>query len=333
MLKKWLSIAFKITVSVGLIWSLLADDKMDIAKAWNSVLEASPLMIILALAVFIFQIGLANMRWLAALAAIGSPLSFINSIRIYYIGIFFNQTLPSSVGGDAIRIYKAYRSGLTMSAAINGVFLERVATVLALVIVMAATQPIIQSRIEPGQSAWILPTIAILAAGGVGGLGLLMVLDRLPRSLSHWRLVRGLAVMAADTRRAFLSPRKTAAMLGWSLLGHINVSFGVFLLAVSLGINVTLVDCMALIPPVLLITTIPISIAGWGVREKAMVVAFGLIGVPGEEALVLSLLFGFVTLAVSLPGGAIWLATRDAKETAALKNEAPSTSSNGSPSA
>ena len=60
--------------------------------------------------------------------------------------------------------------------------------------------------------------------------------------------------------------------------------------------------------------TLPISIAGWGVRETAMVAFFGLIGVPAEGAVVLSILFGLVGIVVSLPGGAIWLATRDKGE-------------------
>jgi hypothetical protein len=61
--------------------------------------------------------------------------------------------------------------------------------------------------------------------------------------------------------------------------------------------------------------TLPISIAGWGVRETAMVGLFGLIGVPGEGALVLAVLFGLVGIAAALPGGVLWLASRDRGET------------------
>jgi uncharacterized membrane protein YbhN (UPF0104 family) len=61
--------------------------------------------------------------------------------------------------------------------------------------------------------------------------------------------------------------------------------------------------------------TLPISIAGWGVRETAMVGLFGLIGVPNEGALVLSVLFGLIGIAVAIPGGVVWLASRDRGET------------------
>ena len=69
-----------------------------------------------------------------------------------------------------------------------------------------------------------------------------------------------------------------------------------------------------LIPPILLILTLPISIGGWGIREGAMIWAFALVGVTNEEALVLSVLFGFATLAITLPGGLIWLLTRESKD-------------------
>ena len=66
-------------------------------------------------------------------------------------------------------------------------------------------------------------------------------------------------------------------------------------------------------PPVLLVMTLPISIAGWGVREQAMVAAFALVGVPGEGALALSIMFGLMGLITGLPGGVVWLISSDKK--------------------
>ena len=82
-------------------------------------------------------------------------------------------------------------------------------------------------------------------------------------------------------------------------------------LALGLDLDVGLADCLVLIPPVLLITTLPISIAGWGVRELSMVAAFALIGVSDEGAVALSVLFGLVIAVMSLPGGLIWLLGED----------------------
>ena len=326
-LRRWGPIVVKFAVSAALITYVTRD--IDFALAWDRFLGIRPEMLALAFGVFFVQLVVADMRWLAALAAIGAFIPFVESLRIYYIGVFFNQALPSSVGGDAVRIYKAYRIGLPLGTAFNGVILERVGTVLALIMLVAATQPVFLSRVSPGAAEWIVPGLAVFAAAAVVGLGVLMVLDRLPRAIAHWRLVRALAAVAADTRKAFLSPRAATGILGWSLLAHMNITLGVFFLGVGLGIDVTWLDCMALIPVVILVTTIPISIAGWGVRELAMVQAFGLIGVPGDEATLLSLLFGFVALLASLPGGAIWLLSSDRRTAMSVEAPLGDSASNG----
>ena len=75
--------------------------------------------------------------------------------------------------------------------------------------------------------------------------------------------------------------------------------------ALSLG------SWMMIVPPVTLIQLVPVSLAGWGVREAALVVALGSFGVPAEAALAISVLVGLCLILVGLPGGLIWLADWD----------------------
>ena len=71
--------------------------------------------------------------------------------------------------------------------------------------------------------------------------------------------------------------------------------------------NLSFLYCLVLIPPVVLVSTIPISIAGWGVREAAMITLLALVGVAEADAFVLSVLFGLLTFGLSLPGGIVWI--------------------------
>jgi hypothetical protein len=215
------------------------------------------------------------------------------------------------VGGDAVRIYKAWRAGLTLGRAVNGVMLERVAAVVALVALVAATQPLFLPRVDDETARWILPFVALSVAGTVAGMAALLVLDRLPASLRGWRLVRGLARLGADARKVFLNPRAAGKVLGWGVAGHVNLTLGIYVLALGLKLEVTWVDCIVLFPSALLVTTLPISIAGWGVREGAMVALFALVGVPTDGALVLSILFGLLDALISLPGGVLWVLSGD----------------------
>ena len=71
--------------------------------------------------------------------------------------------------------------------------------------------------------------------------------------------------------------------------------------------NLSFLDCLVLIPPIVLVSTIPISIAGWGVREAVMITLLALVGVAEADAFVLSVLFGLLTFGLSLPGGIVWI--------------------------
>ena len=70
-------------------------------------------------------------------------------------------------------------------------------------------------------------------------------------------------------------------------------------------------QALLLVLPVLLIATVPLSIAGWGTRETAMVLAFGYAGLPESDGLIVSVLFGIATFAAGLPGGVIWIFDRN----------------------
>jgi len=74
--------------------------------------------------------------------------------------------------------------------------------------------------------------------------------------------------------------------------------------------EVSFTSMMVLVPPVLLISMLPISVAGWGVREGAMVVALNLVGAPAHQSLALSICFGLCLVAISLPGGVLWFISR-----------------------
>jgi len=307
--KKWIALALKILVSGGLIWLLLGT--IDLTTAWERILAADGYFLSAAVGTLVLQIVIIVSRWQAVLRAMDIHVPFVRSLEIMYIGQFFNQALPSSIGGDAVRIYKTYKQGIPLISSINSVMLDRVATVLGLVALVVIAAPFFMERVGQEDALWIIPAVSIVAGGGVAGLALLMVLDKVPSRFRRYKVIHGLAVLAADTRTVFLSPTNVFKVMFVSLVGHANIALATFLIAQSLGLIVTWVDCMVLMPPVLLLMTLPISIAGWGVREGAMVTAFALIGIPADGALVLSIMLGLIAILVSLPGGLVWLMSGD----------------------
>ena len=306
--KQILALAFKILVSAGLIvW--LFQSKVDFGAIQDRLLQVSPLWLGAGIAVFVLQILIGGARWKVVTDAIGARLQLGLAFRFFYIGAFFAQVL--SVGGDAVRVYKAYRAGLGLGPAFSGVFLERAGTILALLLIVVATQPVLIGRIEADMAGAMLFAVLAALAAGIAGLAFLLYLDRLPAALDRWRVVRGLRAVAGDTRRVFLVPGPLIRLMAWGILTHLNLTFAIFLLARGLVIELSWLDCLALVPPVILIATIPITIGGWGVREGAMIVLLGLIGVPENDAGALSILAGLVGIAAALPGGVLWLLGKD----------------------
>jgi hypothetical protein len=77
-----------------------------------------------------------------------------------------------------------------------------------------------------------------------------------------------------------------------------------------------------LIPPIMLITMMPISIAGWGVREATMMVAFGYAGLAQTDGTVVSILFGAVYFIVGAAGGLVWILSAEKAATVMEVSEA-----------
>ena len=108
------------------------------------------------------------------------------------------------------------------------------------------------------------------------------------------------------------------------------LSFGVHILSVATGWCAAMAvaapfkfgDAMLLVPPVLLISLVPVSIAGWGVREHALMTAFIYAGLPEGDGLLVSMLYGAAMFAVGVIGGVVWLLGSDRAAKRAAETEA-----------
>ena len=295
-------------ISIALVTFIISSVGID--RAVDHIINASPAWLLLAAFLVLLQVFICAFRWQTVLKIYGDPLEYSQVFRFFYIGSFFNQALPSSVGGDAIRSYRAYKEGMKLGSAVGSVFLDRIATVLALVILVSIAVPFVAGGMSGNVEALKLSVMVLLAIA-VGGTIFLMFLDRVPEKLNRFRWVSSLAEFSGDVRKVFLTPSIAGPLMFWAVLGHINLSIMVWVLSIGIGVEITLVDCLALFPLILLIQTLPISIAGWGVREGAMVKVFAMVGVPAGGALAISLLFGVAVAIMSLPGGWLWISSRE----------------------
>jgi hypothetical protein len=247
-------------------------------------------------------------RWQVILAAEGSSPRLGDLIKLLFVGLFFNQVLPTGVGGDVVRAWRCHRLGVPLGVAVRSVLIDRVSGYVIIVAIYVAGLPtLLQVMPEPSMRAGIL---AVLGVALLGLLALLLI-DFLPTRLMRLPGIAAVADLSRATRRLITDPRRCATMLGLSIL---MVGFAVLafkLVGNSLNIPLSFVTWLAIVPPVSLIQLAPVSLAGWGVREATMVVVLAGFGVPAAAALAISVLMGLVLILLGLPGGLIWLTDWD----------------------
>lgn len=299
----------KIVVSALLIWWLVSN--LNIERIVANMATADPWGLLLAVVLLGSLSAAQAFRWSLITRAIGKVLHFKDAFKNVLIGIFFNQILPSSIGGDAIRIWRTYRLGLGLIPAAHSVMLDRLTALLALVLMAGAGMPVIFSLLGDSPERWGVP---VLVAGGLFAFGALLLFDRVPGRFIAWRPLRAAAELSADARRVLLRPACTFPALAISVCMHTGVALTVYIIARSMGLSVNALDCVVLVPPVMLFSMIPISIAGWGIREGAMLTAFSFVGIGSDEAFALSVLFGLAIMVTGVPGGIIWLLSGSKRE-------------------
>jgi glycosyltransferase 2 family protein len=302
-MRRILLTTLKILVSAALLYFSLR--KINLAELASRINVSSLGWIGLAIAVTFLQILLGVLRWREISAECGAPLETKQAMRYNVIGTFFNQTLPSSIGGDAVRLWLVARNGAGWRAATYSIFVDRAIGLIALAVIIVATLPWSYNLItDPhGRSALLLVDLAALA----GGLGFL-VLGVLPWPwLKSWWATHHIHACAVIANRVIFSRDHGPKIAVYSVLVHVLAVVIAWCVVQSIAAPVMFGQIFQLVPPVMLITMLPISIAGWGVREATMGLAFGYAGLMANEGVNISLLIGAVSFLVGIFGGLVWI--------------------------
>jgi uncharacterized membrane protein YbhN (UPF0104 family) len=264
-----------------------------------AVLEVEAWAALLAVLLLLGQPALIGLRWLLLLRLQGSAIGPRAAVGITWFAVLANQTLPASVGGDAVRVLALLKRGEAVAVALGTVVVDRLLALVALALVMAACLP------------WLL-------AGTADRLGGLLTLGGVALCLSLVAARRGIPWLAAKlppgSRLALLlsrihpmlavldHPRVAFATLGLSLAVHVLSLAAFLVLARGLGVEAATMPLLAVGALLAFVQVVPISIGGWGPREAAAVVLLGALGITGDIALALSILLGLGYAAASLPG-------------------------------
>lgn len=308
-LARWL----RIGLGFGIIALLLT--QIDLEAALRAVLEARLELLVLGFAIVLASRLLAAVRWYLLLHGRHAAVTPFGVVRLMFVSDFVGYFMPGSIGVEVLRIYGLAKTTADPALSATSVVVERVVALLVLVVLVlvgAASRPsALPAEIAP--LAWLCLGLLVLAVLAIMARPTRRLALRLLPGDRLARIRRGLqSVFAAlDTYRS--RPGLIAASLLLALVFQLMRCASVTVGAAALGHPLPFTFIMVVYPVMLLISLLPITIAGLGVREAGYVYFLGLGGMPAEVALPLALIQRLFTVLGTLPG-AWWYVRRGLHE-------------------
>jgi uncharacterized membrane protein YbhN (UPF0104 family) len=253
-----------------------------------------------AVALFALCQVMSAIRWRRMAAALEFQRPVSQFISLYFIGTFFNMLLPTSVGGDVVRVWYLDNGSGRRLAAFMTVLLDRLSGLMVLLAMACLAVALSPVPLAP----WIPWSIGGMTAGALVTILLLPLLARWFR-LGELRVEQIKAALAL-LRRPALFLETTL----WSALVQAGNVLLVWLIGLALAAEIPGSFYWIMVPMVSLLTMLPISVNGMGVREQSTVLLLAPLGVGQPVALTLALLCFAAYAANSLLGGVVYLVGR-----------------------
>ncbi|HEX5475571.1 MAG TPA: lysylphosphatidylglycerol synthase transmembrane domain-containing protein [Vicinamibacterales bacterium] len=306
--------AAKLVVSGGLLAILIS--RVDVGRVWTHARHASIAWLVAALALYFGMVLVSAWRWRALLHAQLVNIGFRRLTGSFLVAFFYNNFLPSNIGGDVIRIADTAADAGSKTLATTVVLTDRGIGLLGLGFIAALSAS--AAAREASMAGPIGPATLW------GGLGL-ATLACTPALLDPERLLRLLAPLRrlhpqwiddrlerlqAALQRFRARPGSLARCFAGAVTVQILLVLFYLAIARSMNVGVTATQLGLLVPISLLVQMLPVSINGFGVREATFGFYFARFHLPLEAALAISFMGAALTMLFSLSGGVVQIVRR-----------------------
>ncbi|MHB0954002.1 MAG: lysylphosphatidylglycerol synthase transmembrane domain-containing protein [Allorhizobium sp.] len=301
--RRYLSFGLRLVLTIVLLGMVLRN--MDFGSIKEGLQGNLGPALALSFGLLLFALALSSLRWILVSRIIGVNLELANAVPIVLIGHFFNQLLPTSFGGDAMRGWCLWRQGTTLQQSFASVLFDRLVGLVALILLVVAGLPLLGLRL--GTPLPLVLSVSIVIAGAIG-LILLFNLHRVPDSVRRLRVWSLLEKLSDYTRKLLKAPAISLTGLTLSLAVHASALYTTAIISDALGAPLPMIDALLIVPTVLVLTALPLSIGGWGIREVGLAGGFTLLGFDPSVAVTTSVLFGAINIAGGILGGLVFVA-------------------------
>lgn len=304
-MNRWIVRTLKLVVTAALLgWAWHEASQHDLAEIAKSI---DVWWVVAAWGVHMLLTVPVCLRWRLVAGKLGVALPFWPAWRLLMIGHFFNQTLPSSLGGDAVRIWMLSRTyGKPLNESATSIIGDRILALVTVPLFALAGLMLVPEFFVDAHAAWVLwPMMAAIVITTM----VFSRADLIPtwEGLRRLEAYRQVLKASAGLRAVFRDPLTGGLGVAMSVGIHMGVGVSAWMLSRSVGSELGMIPFVTMTPIVLLIALAPVTISGWGLRESAMVVTFGVLGAEEGRMFATSVLLGLVMIGVGLPGGVIWI--------------------------
>jgi glycosyltransferase 2 family protein len=299
-LKAWVPL---IRVVLSVVMLVVLVERVHIASVLPDRTMDSFEWLAAAVVVWFLGIVLSALRWQRVLEALDIKAGLRPLLSHYLASLFVSNFLPSTVGGDVLRVTRLSATNGETPRTFASVVLERLTGWVVLPVLtlsaLAANPGLRHLRGATGWAVLVAVSTLVLLGGVLFAAGHPSIGGRL-NSTDGWRRFTGAIHLGLDRFRRH--PALALSILTTSFMYQLAVMLAAFLAANALGLSIGWTAILAFMPAVAIVQVLPITIGGLGVREGALVLFLKPLGVSTEHAIALGLLVYGINLVVSLLG-------------------------------
>jgi hypothetical protein len=301
-----LSRVLRIGVSVGLVALMVS--KLDTSNMLRFLQRADAALVGLTLAAVLLDRALMGVRWMKLVEALGVEAPRSKLFRIFFLSTFFGSFLPSGVGGEAVRAISFSKLTSKGIESVASVAFDRLIGLLSMLLVGLLSLVVFYRVYAHPALLYVVLAGSLLLLAVLGA-----ALARPVHSILLGRFGSATGRLAGWVRRAVEAMTRYRERPG-TLVLVLAISIGVqllrvlqaYLLSESMELGTPAVYFLCFIPPILVVTMLPISVGGWGTANLAYVALFSQVGMDPDGAFVLSVLILGLGVVGNLPGGLIY---------------------------
>ena len=288
----------KALVTAACLWWLAR--YFDFEQVRDALAGINPLLLIAAVVLHFLSFVAGGVRWWLLFRHLNGAIAFRQLWPSYYLGVFYNNLLPSLYGGDLARTARLYAAGFGGSALVSSAFVDRVLGLVA-VVSMGAIALLFAPADYENHLAFSVFGLGLLALVPVTLLAVRPLWTKLLDDSFGRRWPRLHAILSCFPRYRG-APGLILTAFALSVLNQLLVVVVLLMLAPGLGVHLPVFQFMVVLMLVFLVSSLPISLGGLGAREGAMMSLLLPLGVDAAAVLALSAAYLLVLWCCTLPG-------------------------------